>query len=170
MSGSQAGGVKARKIADLKWVRWITESLIKDFPADKAPYQPWQGENHVVWSLGHLATTYAWLTGVMGGVAPEMPASFQEAFKPGVKPTADAARYPTLAEVKAHFDGTCQKLLATIEGLTEDQLSAPLKESLGGFASNGWEVLDRSAWHEGWHAGQISSVRRSLGLPPTMGA
>lgn len=165
MSAAQ-GGAKARKIADLKWVRGMTDNMVSDFPADKATFQPWSGENHVVWSLGHLASTYVWLTGVLGGKAYEMPASYNETFKPGKAPTADATKYPAIAEVKQHFDGAFKTFLTTVEGLSEEQLGAPLKDSLGGFASTGWDVLDRATWHEGWHAGQISSVRRALGLPP----
>ena len=159
---------KERKVADLRWVRGITDSLLKDFPADKATYQPWPGENHVAWSLGHLASTYVWLTGVLGGTAPELPAGFHEAFKPGVKPEGNPAKYPALAEVKRHFDSTFQGFLKTVEGMSDAQLDGPLKESAGAFASNGWDILDRATWHEGWHAGQISSVRRALGLKPIM--
>ena len=56
-----------------------------------------------------------------------------------------------------------------IESLDEEQLMTPLPGDWSRFAPNNVGVLAALAWHEGLHAGQLSAVRRELGLPSSMG-
>ena len=48
-----------------------------------------------------------------------------------------------------------------------DMLKATVTDSHG-FAKTRMDVLIRAAWHEGWHSGQLGSLRRALGLPTIM--
>ena len=49
--------------------------------------------------------------------------------------------------------------------MDEQQLLTPLPDEMSSFAPNFAAVMSSIAWHEGFHAGQLSAVRRSLGLP-----
>jgi len=42
------------------------------------------------------------------------------------------------------------------------------KEASGGFFDDILDGLKITAWHEGWHAGQLSSLRRAIGLDPAL--
>jgi hypothetical protein len=53
--------------------------------------------------------------------------------------------------------------------MTESEAFMPCVGDSHGLASNRIEVIDRNAWHEGWHSGQLSSLRKALGLPGIMG-
>jgi hypothetical protein len=55
-----AQGQVARAIANLQWVHSTTEKLTQGWPADKVTYQTTPTDNHVIWTMGHLASTYEW--------------------------------------------------------------------------------------------------------------
>jgi hypothetical protein len=38
----------------------------------------------------------------------------------------------------------------------------------GGWLANKMQAVDRNAWHVGWHLGQLSNLRRELGMAPLM--
>ncbi len=156
----------ARPIASLRFAHQMTASLAKDFTDEQACHQPSATDNHLVWSLGHLAATYAWMLSTMnhkGGV----PESFNTHFGWGSKPAVKGKDCPALSEVRAQFESEFERFVTTIEGMSEAQLAQPLTGTT--FAKDALEMVDRAAWHEGWHAGQIASLRRHLAMPGVMG-
>jgi uncharacterized damage-inducible protein DinB len=77
--------------------------------------------------------------------------------------------YPAHAEVRRIHDEQYNRLLRAAQAMSDaDGLSTTATDS-GGFVKNRLDVLHKCAWHEGWHQGQISSLRRALGLPSVMG-
>jgi hypothetical protein len=145
---------RQRPIDALKFAHYMTLSLLKDFPEDKVCHQPCPTDNHLVWSVGHLAATYAWMLSLLG-----RPASVPESY----------TSYPSLSVAREVMESEYQTFLNAIAELPETQLSQPLAKDAGAFAKDAIELVDRAAWHEGWHSGQISSVRRALGLKGVMG-
>ena len=72
-------------------------------------------------------------------------------------------------EIKAGLQLARESLLAAFQSMDEQQLQGPLPDDLKGFAPNVGGAMLSLAWHEGFHAGQVSAVRRDLGLPNAMG-
>ncbi|HYE60637.1 MAG TPA: DinB family protein [Phycisphaerales bacterium] len=159
---------RQRSLESLRFAHSMTESLLKDFPEAKACHQPSPTDNHLLWSLGHLAATYAWMLSLIGKPS-SLPESYSKLFGWGSKPTPDATAYPPLASVREAMESELAAFLRAIAEMPEAQLSQPLAKDVGKFAKDAIELVDRAAWHEGWHSGQISSLRRSLGLPYLMG-
>jgi hypothetical protein len=159
---------RQRSLDSLKFAHSMTLSLLKDFPEDKVCHQPCPTDNHIVWSVGHLAATYAWMLSLLGRPA-GVPESYTTLFGWGSKSTPDAKAYPTLSEAREVMESEYQAFLRAIAEVPEAQLSGPLAKDAGSFAKDAIELVDRAAWHEGWHSGQISSVRRALGLKGVMG-
>jgi hypothetical protein len=153
----------------LKFARKVTNDMVGKFPEGKATHQPCPTDNHLIWNLGHLAKTYQWGTGLLGGDPGKLPESFDKAFGGGSKPTGDPKSYPPLAEVRKAFDDQYNRFVATAEKLSDAALNESLADQTGGFATTKLDLIHKFGWHEGWHAGQISSVRRALSLPPVMG-
>lgn len=160
---------KQRAVNLLKFSRTMLLGVMKDWPADKVTFQNCPADNHLLWTLGHLCTGYAWFGGLLGADIPRLPDNYNTLFGFGSKPSPDAAAYPPLADVRAVFQATFDAFIAGAEKLSESDLLGPPSGDTGGFAADKLDLIERAAWHEGWHAGQLSTLRRCLGLPSTMG-
>lgn len=158
---------KERALKNMEFARGCTRNLLKDWPDDKATFQPAPTANHVLWTLGHLATTDEWLHGMITDHKSQLPETYSKLFgyQSQVQPSAKA--YPPFVEVKKYFESVREALLKAANAASESDLTKPLGEKGGGFALDGIDALDKSSWHEGWHAGQLSVIRRALGLKPT---
>ncbi|MGD9690465.1 MAG: DinB family protein [Phycisphaerales bacterium] len=137
-------------------------------PAESLTHQGHAHENHALWTLGHLAGAYDWFAGMLDGEPSRTPAHFQEPFGGKSAPVRDATKYPPLAEVKSVFDASWARLLRAAKGTSAGDLRKATRTDSMGFAPSRLVALHRVAWHDGWHAGQVSTIRRSLGLPSVM--
>jgi uncharacterized damage-inducible protein DinB len=137
---------------------------IRDLPDEMLTHQPSSVNNHVLWTLGHLAVTDDWLAGILMGDASVLPPEYSKLFGYGsrVEPTADA--YPPVSEVRLHFMEMRERLMLWLGSIDESQLGAPVDDGGAGFAANVADAIGKTIWHDGWHAGQLSTIRRSLGM------
>jgi hypothetical protein len=156
---------RERAIAVLEFSRWYTNNLLKGIPDDRFTFQPSPTDNHVLWCLGHLAGTDAWIGGVVGATV-DVPKSIVDAFGMGTLPRA--AGNPSTGEVKGAFESSRAALLGWLKSAPDAALSTDLKEKTGGFATDPLDGMLKIAWHEGFHAGQIANIRKALKLPPSM--
>ena len=165
---ADAGPLKATAVANMRWVHTTLDKLIDTFPEDQALRQPVPTDNHLLWTIGHLAVTYSWLVSLLEGKMFELPGTYNALFGYGSKPGSDAAAYPPIAEAKRNYTAAYTRFLAAANKLTAHDLDKPPAADSFGFAKTRHEVLLRAAWHDGWHSGQLSSLRRALGLPSVM--
>ncbi len=157
---------KTHAIELMNFAHGLLDKAIAAMPADKLTYQPFPEANHVIWTWGHLATTYSWLAGMIDPKANAgIPDSFNGLFGSQSKPAPDAKKYPPAAEVKKHYDNAYKVFLGLVEKLPESELWAKTATDSGGFASSKLDAAYKCAWHDGWHLGQIADVRRPLKLP-----
>lgn len=158
-----------RALALARFARSVTLNLIKDWPTDKLTHQAAPTDNHVLWTVGHLAGSDAYIAKCCGAPPLEIPESLAKATGMGSKPSPRAADYPPLPEALRVLEKARKDLERWFETAAPAQLSQSLKEKTEGFADDPVDLLAKMAWHEGWHAGQIASLRKSLGLPPVIG-
>ena len=138
------------------------------WPDDKITHQAAGQPNHCLWTLGHLASTYEWASGLIDGNASALPSTYGALFGMGSTPTPDAKGYPPIAEVRSQFDSAFNRLMAGAKAATDAQLAESLKEATGGFAENKMDMIYKMAWHDGWHLGQLTTLRKHLGLPSVL--
>ena len=146
-----------------------TVSLLAEIPEDKLLHQPFEGANHALWVMGHLAVTDDWLAGVYDGGGKTLPEQYERLFGMGSKPVNDSGAYPPAAKVRQSFDAACRRLQGAIAGASEAGLAEPLPKELEGFAPDKLAMALKLAWHEGLHAGQLTVIRKSLGIAPMFG-
>ena len=158
-----------RAIELFKWVHEMTGKLCAGFSDHQMLSQPSATDNHLVWQLGHMATTYGWFASMLDGKPAAIGEPYDKLFAFGSKPTGDAGAYPAHAEVRRVHDEQYDRLLRAAGRLNDADALGPTTSDSGGFLKNKLDVLHKSIWHEGWHQGQISSIRRALGLPGVMG-
>jgi hypothetical protein len=135
------------------------------WPADQLTAQAAGQPNHCLWTLGHLATTYDWASGLLDGKGSQIPETYNALFGMGSTPNPDVKAYPPAAEVRSAFERSYERLRAAAATLTPVQQGESLKEATGGFANTKMDMVHKMAWHDGWHLGQLTTLRKFLGLP-----
>lgn len=155
--------------AALEFSRGMTLKLLEGIPADKRCHQPTPAANHVLWVLGHLANTDDFFLSTLTNSEPKLCEKHRTLFGMGSKPTANAADYPAYEDILESLNTRRAALLGWYSTLTDETMKQPLPGDLAQFAPSLAAFASTLAWHEGLHAGQISVVRKSLGLAPAIG-
>ena len=76
----------------------------------------------------------------------------------------DAEAYPAFEEVRGYFNGARSAVRHWLDSATPKDLATSLKEATGGFANDPVDAMLKVCWHEGWHLGQVATLRKHLGL------
>jgi hypothetical protein len=125
------------------------------------------GTNPVLWLAVHATTTRFRMAALIG--AP-LPFPWPEISGKSSDLIRDSD-YPDPADVQAQWNRVSEALVGRLESMTDTELAGPAPEgfppidpagTLAGF-------LTLSAYHEGYHMGQISLVRKALGFPSVLG-
>lgn len=140
--------------------------LLEDFPADQRLFMPSPTDSHVLWQIGHLTTFYAWTAGLLGAEPLPISQPFNDAVGYRSVPKPDSAAYPSFEDVLAGHKTAWDYMIAAARGTRPADLLRPLDGDNATYAADRLTVIERIAWHEGWHTGQISAIRRALGLKP----
>jgi uncharacterized damage-inducible protein DinB len=149
--------------------RKIINGMFEGIPAEQFCYQPCAGMNHALWTMGHLATVDQYFLKHLAGQPETRFDEFRQMFFMKSKPLPSLSDYPPLADVRVYFDQARMELLEWLRSLDDEQLGQPLPEPLHSFQPNLAMLFGHLTWHEGFHAGQLSVVRKSLGIPPVIG-
>ena len=142
--------------------RQLVHRFTDDLTDAEFVHQPVPGANSAAWIVGHLAVTARRTAERLG--ATDLPL-LTEAFVERFSVTKRAAGEQ--AELLALFDACFEQLLAALPALPAEALAAP-PANPGPFAATFGEAVLFGALHVALHAGQLSTVRRSLGKPPTV--
>lgn len=156
-----------RIVAQWTIVRDMSENLLADFETpEQWTRQLAPGTNHALWFAGHMSMADNSIIGMIDADRTKPMEEWNSAFNMGSQPTNNPDDYPPPAEVLDQMRERRGVLLELLLGLSDEQLTAPSNafESMGQKDLGG--LLEMMVWHEALHAGQISSIRRSLGHDP----
>ena len=144
----------------------ITRSYVDDLNDADLLVRSVPAANHIAWQLGHMInSTNHMLTG-LGHAAPNLPASFAEAYTKETSKSDDPARFASHAQYTALLDQTKSAVLAAIAATPEGALDQPGPEAMRDYASTVGAVLTLMGQHWLMHAGQFVPIRRKLGKGP----
>lgn len=167
--GGPSGNAEVRRAVELfRWCHAMTGQLAAGFGEHQMLSQPSPSDNHLLWQIGHMATGYSWFASMLDGKPVTLGEMYDKLFGSGSRPTSDASMYPAHAEIRRIHDEQCERFIRAASKLSDAEGLKPTVTDSGGFAKNKLDVIYKCAWHEGWHQGQISSLRRALGLPGIM--
>lgn len=134
--------------------------------------------NHVAWCLGHCALTMHRLAAHFdGGELPsgdfvQGDAGDEERFATerisfGSRPQDDPGQYPVFGRCVEIYDAACDRLAEAVHFADDAALERIVKWGAG---ENRLEALViRMVFHNGTHCGQITDLRRALGLKSIFG-
>lgn len=150
----------------LEFSRYFANAMLDAIPEDKLCYQPIPDANHALWVMGHLACTDEFFMQVCGGPWNQRFEQLKAVFFMGSKPVSDPGAHPPVAEVREWFQDSRARMIEWLKGQTMEELATPLPEFLQRAAADRLKLIARLAVHESAHAGQLTVVRKSLGLAP----
>jgi uncharacterized damage-inducible protein DinB len=146
--------------------RGFVHTLAKDIDESNQLHQPVPNGNHCLWILGHLAVTDNGMIGQIDESKQADKEGYWDLFGMGSQPTADADRYPSRQEVEAYLTERRETMLSLVEGLSDEGLAGPTSGFFTAVAPTLGGLLLMAATHDGFHNGQLSVIRRSLGMQP----
>lgn len=153
-------------LSAFEWTQTQLQNEFDGIPADKFLHQPFPGANHALWTMGHLATVDQFFLMNFAGRDPVTFEKHKTTFFAKSQPSPNAADYPPMDAVREYFQESRKAFRAWLESLDDATLSAPLPPEKQRFATTLGNLLARLVWHEGMHYGQLTVIRKSLGLAP----
>lgn len=168
--GVAANTIRDRAIAHVKFTHDTLNNFTKGFTREQATAQAPGNPNHLIWTLGHLTITYHWFANCVDGKGTKPPEGYEKLFNMGTKPTDNPSDYPSLEEVTAAFGEAVQRVTSAAETLTAETMFAPPAQDTGGWVTDRYDAVLKAAWHNGWHVGQLASLRKAMGMPAMFGS
>jgi len=153
----------------LQFARRTTLMLLENFPADKLVYQPIPGGNHAAWIAGHIAYADDYFMHTLGVRERRLPESWHKSCGYQSKPVGDAGAYPPLTELIDQLGALREELIKWLGTFSPEEIAEPLPTDWKDFAPNYAAFIGAAACHESMHAGQLTVIRKSLGLAPKFG-
>ncbi len=122
--------------------------------------QPSPGGNCANWILGHLTSVQ---NGVMRLLGEEPVWNSERLSRAGWDPITGEGGAIDWETLRERFLGSRERCLAAIAALSEQALTEQVPDPFGETTSRA-ELLNRLAFHQAYHAGQLAIARRVAGL------
>lgn len=149
----------------LNRARAQTLSLVADVPEDAMQLQASPSEQNPTWLLGHVLLADSYLLFLL--TSESLPDDFGvllERYGPASTPVANTP-YDSKDQLVDRLRHTNSVRTARVSAMSADDLAAPLgDERLAPVQPTIGHHLQSLIFHEGYHAGQISSWRRAHGF------
>jgi uncharacterized damage-inducible protein DinB len=146
--------------------RQVIHAFCDDLTEGEFHHQPLAGANSAAWIVGHLAVTVRRTAERLGATdLPLLTEEFVARYSVTKKSAENQAELGTKEELLALLDASVNKLIEALPAVPANGLAGPAPNP-GRFATNYGEAILFGAMHLTMHAGQISTIRRSLGKPP----
>lgn len=156
-------------LSTLAFSRGLLKSLLDGVTQDQALARAAAADGtHASWIVGHLASTDDFFHATLAGTPMQLDEAWHKAYGMGSTVSDTPGDYPPLGELLDIADRTRQGLADWFATLDEAQLLAPMPDELVGFAPTRAALMSSLACHESMHAGQVSVIRRVVGLPRIM--
>ena len=118
------------------------------------------GGPSVAWNIGHMLYHRNQIAAAIGCRAPAVDVT------PFDDTATDGRGYPTLPEFRKAWQEFSARLVATVNGLSAEELAAPSPMRLPHGEQSLLDALRFIVWHEGVHLGQVALLRSHHGLTP----
>ena len=142
--------------------------MVDDLTPEEFTRQPVPGANCAAWVVGHLAVTLRdGLRRMRFPDIPELSAGLDGRFKATKQLAGEQSGYGDPRALVALFDACVERFIQAVCGLSPEVLAGE-PDFRGPFATNRAEAIQFGALHIALHAGQLSTIRRSLGKPPVV--
>ena len=126
---------------------------------------PGDDSNHLMWLLGHVVVHRGKVLTMLGA---DWNASWAPLFARGAQ-RGDAEQYPSVEEMRDAWNHVSEQLKATLNGSTAETLGSAPPEGFPSFDKQVGGSVAFFAFHDCYHTGQMSFLRKWLGYGQTVG-
>lgn len=160
--------LKTAAMGAFNFAALTTDKALDGFDQSTAFTTPDEGGNHAAWIAGHLARTYDWVLDRYGETA-ALPDVYADVFAAGKDVELDAAKYPPLDDIVVALNERRQACADWFNSLPEEKAAEELDEEARIFGQTFAGMMGALGAHENYHAGQLSVVRKKLGMDRVFG-
>ena len=153
--------------AGIRGATMIYERFLGDLTPEQMLHRPCAGANCAAWITGHLILSdrrFHGLTGADPAELPALPDGFEQRFARTDEASA-ATDFGDVSALPELFSKTRAALASAVEAVPADRLGETLEKPVGPTKTL-IEALAFNPTHTAMHAGQLTTIRRSLGMPP----
>lgn len=143
----------------------IVNRAIADVAADDWFRKPGDESNHLMFVMGHLIVHRGRTLKVLGG---EWDSSWAPLFARGAQ-RVDDAEYPSSEEMRNAWNQVSADLAAALSNAPAEELSKDAPAGPPSFDGKLSGTVAFYAFHDAYHAGQVSFLRKWLGYGQTVG-
>lgn len=148
----------------------MTERLLADFHTPEQWTKQVQSQcNHALWFMGHMAHTDNFMISILDPSKAKKIDGYAEKFGTGSTPSPRPEDYPPPEEVAEAMRERRGTLLSILESLSDEELARPTPKGTPEFIPDYAAIFETVVWHEGLHSGQLTVLRKVLGMPSVMG-
>lgn len=127
--------------------------------------KPGDDSNHMMWLLGHVIVHRGHVLKTLGA---QWDRSWAPLFARGAQ-RGDDAQYPPVDEIRAAWTEISEQLKTTLREAPEEVLNGPAPEGPPSFDKKLSGTVAFYAFHDTYHTGQLSFLRKWLGYGQTVG-
>ncbi len=160
----KAEAIVAPGLGSLATTRTFTMGLLEPITKVQMLTRPCDNANHTAYVLGHISWTDDTFLTALAGTDSALPQGWADKFGMNAALSDDASSYPSKEELVRVMTERREAMIAWLSSLSHDELVAPVEGDLAQFASTRAALPGTLAFHEGFHAGQMSVCRRKLGI------
>lgn len=147
--------------------RQFVAGMCADLTSAEFHHQPIPGTNSAAWIVGHLTLTARRTAERLGATGlPEVSEDMMARYKVTRQVAGDQHDLGEKAELLALFEAMVEKLMQALLRMSPEALDGPPPNTALPFVTSAGDMLVFGAMHFTLHAGQLSTIRRSLGKPP----
>ncbi|HEX6719848.1 MAG TPA: DinB family protein [Pyrinomonadaceae bacterium] len=143
----------------------IITKAIADVKSDDWFRTPGDDSNHLMWLLGHVVVHRGVVLKTLGQ---QWNSSWASLFARGTERIADA-EYPPVEDMRAAWQQVSDQLRTALRESSAEILDQPVPEGSMSFDKKVSGTVAFLAFHDAYHTGQVSFLRKWLGYGQTVG-
>jgi DinB family protein len=143
----------------------IINMAIADVKTEDWFRTPGDDSNHLMWLLGHIVVHRGKVLTMLGA---DWNASWASLFARGAQ-RGDADQYPSVEEMREAWNHVSEQLKATLNGSSAEMLGSAPPQGFPSFDKQVGGSVAFFAFHDCYHTGQMSFLRKWLGYGQTVG-
>lgn len=143
----------------------FVNKVIADVSAEDWFRKPGDDSNHLLWLFGHLIVHRGHTVKLLGR---QWGTAWSPLFERGAQRVADD-EYPSLDEMKTVWQQVSADLTTALANPPADLLANAAPAGLPSFDGKASGTVAVLAFHDSYHAGQVSYLRKWLGYGQTIG-
>jgi DinB family protein len=136
-------------------------------PAADAVRIPPGARNHLLWHAGHVTLTSNALFLASTGNPRPLPDAWRSAFGRGSEAVSDAAGYPAIEEIRARLEADVAAAIDVVRRIDASGWERTPEPPVDRFFPTVERAVRHGLLHAAYHAGEMSVLRRLLGLSPS---